>query len=108
MLWSHLKTRVGCFVSPISPFLPFVRVQYRGSRKGFSHSWLVAYNSNILPRSALAELAGETVHNPALNPTHPVSDMPEFFTERWTSKHEPSQLDNDQGNTSRRRALGSA
>ena len=32
---------------PIPLFLPVMRVQSRGSRKKFSHSWSVAYSSNI-------------------------------------------------------------
>ena len=69
--------------SPISLFLPVSRVQSRGSRKELGHSWLVAYSSKIAPGDALAELAGDAVHNPTLNPTHPESAMPECFTERW-------------------------
>ena len=65
----------------ITPFLPVMQVQFRGSRKGFSRSWLVPYSSKIFIRNALEGLAGQTVHDPALNPTHPESDMPECFTE---------------------------
>ena len=61
MSLSHLKTRVGCFAPSIPTFLPFMRVQSRGSRKGFSHFWLVAYSRKIPSRSALAGLADETV-----------------------------------------------
>ena len=70
--------------SPISPILLVMRVQSRGSRKELGHSWLVAYSSKIAPRCALAGLAGDTVHNPILNPTHPESAMPECFTKQWT------------------------
>ena len=54
----------------ISPVLPDMQVQCTGSRKGFNYSLLVAYSSKIPPRNALAGLAGETVQNPALNPTY--------------------------------------
>ena len=75
MLLPHSKTRVGCLAFLFSPFLPVMRVQSRRSRKGFGHSWLVANSSKILPSSALVGLAGDTVHNPILNPTLPESDM---------------------------------
>ena len=68
----------------IPPFLTVMRVQSRGSCKELGHSWLVAYSSKIAPCCALAALAGDTVHNPILNPTHPESAMPECFMERWT------------------------
>ena len=79
MPFSHSKTRVRC-LAPL--FLPVMRVQSRGNCKGFGHSWLVAYSSKISPRGDLAGLAGDTVHIPTLNSTHPESDMPECFTER--------------------------
>ena len=68
----------------IPPFLPVMRVQSRGSHKGLGHSWLVAYSSKIAARCALVGLAGDTVHNPILNPTHLESAMPECFTKQWT------------------------
>ena len=55
-----------------------MQVQSRGYCKGFSHSSLVAYSSKIPPRGALA---GEIVHNPALNFMHRESEMPECFTD---------------------------
>ena len=76
MFLPHSKTSVGCLtLPPISQFLAVMRVQSRESRKGFGHSWSVAYSSKIPPRGALAGLAGDTVGNPALNPTQPESDM---------------------------------
>ena len=78
----HSKMRFGYLTPAVPSFLPVMRVQSRGSCKGFGHSWLVAYSSKIPPRGALAGLAGNTVCNPALTPTPPKSDMPECFTER--------------------------
>ena len=73
----HSKTRVGYFAT-LSPVFPVMRVQLQGSRKGFGHSWLVAYRSKIPLRCALAGLAGDIVHNL----TYPESDMLECFRER--------------------------
>ena len=56
------KTKIECLV-PYPPFLPVTRVQSRGNRKGFSHSWLVAHSSTIFPRGAWAGLAGDNMKN---------------------------------------------